>query len=160
MGDIVKIILFAVAFAIPIHYFLIQPYRVPDDSFSPVLQKGDIVLISRLFRASSFTREDLVVYRVADKRVGKIIGLPHERVRINDGILSIKTVPEDAIIKEMPLFGDVSKSIQEIGAIDEHEYFVINESRLYESPGLVDVRSIIGKPKFRIFPFNRITKLY
>jgi len=160
VGDIVKIIIFAVVFVIPIHYFIVQPYRVPDDTFAPLVQKGDIVLINRFLGRRNFDRGDLVLYRSKGKQLGKIIGLPRERVRINDGILSIRTIADDNLIKEMPLFAEVSKSLQEIGTIDEQEYFVFNESKLYDSPGLVDERKIIGKPFFLVFPFSRFSRLY
>lgn len=130
-----------------------------DDSFAPVMQRGDVILINRSSR-HIFNRGDVVLYRDKNnKRLGKIIGLPHERVRVNDGILSVKTISDDSLVNEMPVFGEVSKSLQEVGSVDDHEYYIINESRIYDSPGLIDERKIIGKPFFLVFPFNRFSRL-
>ncbi len=163
--DIVKVLLFGLLIVIPIHYFVIQPYRVPDNRFAPVFLKDEVILINRLpLVLDHYGRGDIVVYRDINnqqiKEIGKIIGLPYERVHINDGIASITTQDDEKIVQELPIFGEVYKSLPDVGKLDAHEYFIVSEALIDKSPGIVDIRHIIGKPIFRVFPITRITKLY
>ena len=140
----------------------------------PAVNKDEAILDQIRIIASDFSRYG---YRRMTKALQRsAIAINHKRVHriMKEHSLLVKrkrftpittqsnhNLPRyDNLIKEMPLFAEVSKSLQEIGTIDEQEYFVFNESKLYDSPGLVDERKIIGKPFFLVFPFSRFSRLY
>ena len=149
-------IIFAAIVVIPIHYFFIQPFVVPDSSMTPNFRKGDVVLINRIpYFTQRFIRGDLIVFRSQEREkmrhLRRIIGLPGERIRLNDGILSINAKAESLAF--------LPTSIKDIGNLDAHEYFVISDGDFKEPIGLIDQRFIIGKPLIRIYPLNSI-KVY
>ena len=158
--DLLKIILFAGAFVVVVHYFLLVPYYVPDNTMSPALRSGDVVIVSRIpYFTESYRRGDIVIFRAtkdnSNKIARKIIGIPGERIEITGGAITIKS-QKDSFVKEIPIFGDAFEAIIDPGKLDAHEYYVIGESALEKDSGLIDKRFIIGKPFLRIWPYNRI----
>lgn len=154
--DLIVISLFAIIFAIITHFFLIQTYIVPDNAMAPDYKRGDIILINRIpYFLDNFKRYDLIVYRKNDNKtlyLRRIIGLPYERIIVNDGILSIKSSNE--IIDELPLFGNTFKSILDQGNLDENEFFVLSSTHNDLGEGIVDKRFMIGKPILKLWPLN------
>ncbi len=152
-------LIFAIILVIPVQYFLIQPFVVSDASMSPGFHKGDLVLISRWGALNdSFKRGDLIVFRedkvLKNKHLRRIVGLPGERVVVKDGFLEINGKQY-----EISLFANDLVSIQDIGDLDAHEYFILPDASFEKPFGMIDKRFIIGKPLVRIYPFNRI-KVY
>ena len=158
--DILKIILFAGAFVVIIHYFLLEPYYVPDNTMSPTLRSGAVIIVSRIpYFIESYKRGDMIIFRTpkdySNKVARKIIGVPGERVQIEGGAITIKS-PKNSFVKEIPIFGDAFEAIIDPGKLDAHEYYVIGESALEKDSGLIDKRFIVGRPFLRIWPYNRI----
>jgi signal peptidase I len=152
---VLKILLLGLIIVVPIHYFLVQPFIVPDDVMSPKYRKGDILLIDRIsYFRNLFSRDDIVLVR-NDKEPGnkflrRLIGMPNERVIINDGILTIRG--DGKLMKELPLFGSVFSSLKDIGDLDAHEYFIIGDTSLENGSGMIDERNIVGKPLYKLWP--------
>jgi signal peptidase I len=154
--DIAKVILLALATVIPIHVFVVQGFRVSDSTMTPYFNEGDIVLVDRWNKANNLYRDDYVIFRSPDnskiRHLRRIIGLPGERIAISDGILTITDLNEVKTNYALPLFGSVVTSQNQIGKLDDHEYYVIGEDIDKEPFGLVDDRFILGKPIIRLWP--------
>lgn len=153
-----KILVLGAIIVVPIHYFLLQPYVVRDNAMSPFFKKGDIILVSRIpYFTDDFRRGDIIVFRGSNNRsikhIRRIIGLPGERISINDGILSIKN-NDEKIVKELPLFGSVLSSLYDIGGLDAHEYYILGDSSFERPIGILDMRFIIGTPIIKIWPIK------
>ncbi len=159
---IFKAVLFAGVFAVFIHFFLVQPFIVPDNNLTPLYNKGEVILVSRLsyFKGLHY-RNEVIVYRdprfLSVKHISRIRALPGEAISVNDGILTI--LGDQKVIKEVSLFGDVSLSLNKIGRLDAHEFFVLDNKGIDSKESLVDIKNIIGKPIFRIWPINKIKYL-
>ena len=154
--DIVKIFLFAVIIVIPIHAFLIQPYIVSDNIMAPQYSKGDIVLVSWIpYFSNEFQRNDIIVFRDSvnrkEKHISKIIGMPYERVTVNDGILMIKSNESIIYKQDLALFGTTVASLEDLGNLDEHEFYILGNKWIEGVSGIIDSRFIIGKPVITIF---------
>jgi signal peptidase I len=152
---LIKTIFFAVLIVIPIKFFLVEPYRVPDNSMSPGMRKGDIVLINKFSSfGASYKRNDIILLRdsndPAHKALRRVIGLPTEQITVNDGILKIKG--EKEITRELPLFGSIVSSLKDKGALDAHEYFIASNTDLEVPIGMIDERFILGKPFMKVWP--------
>lgn len=159
---IFKAILFAGIFAIFIHYFLVQPYVVPDNSLTPEYNRGEVVLVNRLpYFLGSYDRNEVIVYHDSEslsvKHLSRIRALPGEVISINDGILTI--VGDQKLIKEVPLFGDVSLTLNKIGRLDAHEFFVLDNKGVDSEEGFVDIKDIVGRPILKIWPISKIKYL-
>ncbi|MEK7649349.1 MAG: signal peptidase I [Patescibacteria group bacterium] len=150
-----KIILLALVLSVTIRYIAIQPFFVPDNTMAPDFYKGDVVLINRW---GVYERNTVVLIRdleAGDHILRRILALPGERIRVNDGIISI--VQEEGIMAtELPIFGTTILTLPGVGKIDSHEFFFMPDQVIKDGSGLVDVRHIIGTPMIRIYPFSRI----
>ena len=160
---IIKTVLLAGFITVLIHYFVVQPYVVSDNNLTPLYNKGEVILISRIaYFNSLFHRNDIVVYReqkdLSTKKISRILALPGEIIAVNDGILSV--VGDERITKDIPLFDSVSASLNKIGRLDSQEFFILGNQGLNSEEGLLDIKNIIGKPIFRIWPLNKFGRLH
>jgi signal peptidase I len=152
---IVKTLLFAGIIVMPIHYFLVQVYIVDDTSLTPLYNKGDVLLVNRLpYYFATMNRGDVIVYRDSSnnsvKHISRIIALPGEEVTVSDGILTV--IGTKKLTYELPLFGTAVASLNSIGKLDEHEYFVMGKQNTNSATGMLDIRFVVGKPWMKIWP--------
>lgn len=137
-----------------------------DESMNPVLQNEDVVLVNKFsYMIGKPKRMDVVTLKIGTSEnspsyVRRIIGLPGETVRIENGRIYI----DDEVI-DIP-FNDAA--IEDAGVADEgialadDEYFVLcddynnsrDDSRL-DSIGTIDSEQIIGKVWLRRAPLSR-----
>jgi signal peptidase I len=98
-------LLIAVVLALVVRNYIFTAYRVPTGSMQPTLKPGDFIFSSRLsygyrlpfvpeiFSPSLPERGDVVVFHYAQQPqvsyVKRVVGLPGDRVQIQDGRLSI-----------------------------------------------------------------------
>jgi signal peptidase I len=111
--DNVKTILYALALAMVLRFTIAQPFRIPSGSMQPTLEVGDYIVVTkwsygygrfsfapaegllpqgRLF-GSQPERGDVVVFRPppdpARDFIKRVIGLPGDRIQVNNGVLFI-----------------------------------------------------------------------
>jgi signal peptidase I len=92
----------------------------------------------------------------------RIIGLPGERIKIADGIITIYNTahPEGKELHESYLPTDLYTIGEETAVIGENEYYVMgdNRSNSFDSRrfGAVNKSMIVGRAWFRGWPFSRI----
>jgi len=82
--------------------YVVKPYRVPTPSMATTIQPGDRVLIDRfLYDSRDIGRDDIVVFN-GPAAVGnqvllkRVIGLPGDVLEIEDGVLYVNGVADDA----------------------------------------------------------------
>lgn len=129
--------------------------RVPGDSMEDTLGAGQHVLIDRVaYRLSTVERYDVIAFypagnKEAQPSVKRIVGMPGESVRIENGLLLINGVP-DVRNGRYDLMEDAGIAYRDI-RLKENEYFVIGDNRNHSedsrsaSVGNVTGESIIGK---------------
>ncbi len=149
-------------------------HQVVGNSMSPVLNDGDIAILSKItYKISSIKRNDIVVLKTSDGKVyvKRIIGLPGENISYMDNILFIDDQPyseellSDNVKTNNFMFEDIcSKEDCPDGIIPPNMYLVLGDNRedsldsRDKSLGLVLKDSIIGKSLFKIWPLNEISK--
>ncbi len=72
-----------------------QPYWIPSDSMKPTLLVGDY-LAARFISANDLRRGDVIVFRhprLPMDVIQRVVGLPGDRVQMNDGVLIINGEP-------------------------------------------------------------------
>lgn len=108
--------------------FLLVPVRAHGISMMPAYEEGQIILVNRLaYRFSPLRRGDVVAITLKDGAavlVKRIIALPGERVRIDDGQVFINGAPLDE-----PYLRYVIPWNMEEGAVAADEVFVIGDNR-------------------------------
>ena len=128
--------------------FLIQRDNVYGDSMAPTLSSGDVVYaqkISNYFK--SYKRGDIVVldghdmegYNSKEYLIKRIVGLPGETVKIEDGHVYIKPVDstEFFLLQENYISDVIATRMREEGlrkgynevTLGENEYYVLGDNR-------------------------------
>ena len=90
----VQVIVVALAIALPVRYFIAEPFIVSGASMDPTFATGQFLIIDRLsYHFEQPQRNEVIVFRYPnDPRtyyIKRIIGLPGETVTITDGQVTI-----------------------------------------------------------------------
>lgn len=137
--------------------FIVTPVIVDGDSMNDTLKDGQILLLKKYDK--SFERFDIVVFQHENsKLVKRIIGLPGDHVKYEDGVLYIN----DELVEDT--FAPITRNfdLQYIGyeTVPEGYYFVMgdNRTRSIDSRriGLIKKEDIDGITSFRIWPIGKI----
>ena len=141
--------------------FIITPIQVVGSSMKPNLIDGELMLLNKItYRFNDIKRFDIVVVNHNDEPIIKrIIGLPGEKVKYQDGKLYIN----DKIIEEnFKTNGETENyNVIESGytTIPKDMYFVVGDNRINSADsriiGLIDKNLILGKANFVLYPFNK-----
>lgn len=163
-----KVLIVAVAVALPIRYFIAQPFIVNGASMVPTYEDGEYLIIDEasyyFFREPK--RGEVVVFRypLQPKQffIKRVIGLPHERVEIKNGEVRIVNdenpngfiLPEPYLPEGLQTGGDTEIKLS------DKEYFVMGDNREFSSDsrrwGTLDARFITGRAFLRAWPITRV----
>jgi signal peptidase I len=159
----------AIAVALLIKNYVIINANVPTGSMENTIMPGDDLFGFRLsYLLGKPERGDIVIFKFPDdesqKFIKRIIGLPGEKVVIEDGKIYINDseVPlEETYLKEEWV---VATGPYEFN-VPEDCYFVMgdnrndsNDARFWDNT-YVTSKEIIGKAEFVYYPFNHIKSL-
>ena len=131
----------------------------------PTLEDGDQLIADKVtYRFRDPERFDIIIfpYQYAEKTyfIKRIIGLPGERVRIDEqGKIYIngKVLEEHYGLEQMVNPGLAAEEI----TLGDDEYFVLGDNRnvsedsRYPDVGNIKRKDIIGRAWLRIYPFSR-----
>jgi signal peptidase I len=158
----VRDIILAVAIAIFIVIFVIQPVKVEGTSMQPRLVDQERIFVNRfIYRFENIQRGDVVVFwypRDTNKSfIKRVVGVPGDVVEIRIGLLYVNGVKiEEPYLK--PDFRDHESFSRSV--VPPDHYFVLgdhrnssNDSRMW---GFVPRSLIYGKAIFRYWPVSRL----
>jgi signal peptidase I len=158
----VRDIILAVAIAVFIVIFVIQPVKVEGTSMQPRLVDQERIFVNRfIYRFENIQRGDVVVFwypRDTNKSfIKRVVGVPGDVVEIRMGLLYINGVKvEEPYLKSE--FRDVESFSRSV--VPPDHYFVLgdhrnssNDSRMW---GFVARDLIYGKAIFRYWPVSRL----
>lgn len=162
----IVIVVFA-AYAIT-HYGL-EKMSVSGDYMNPTLKDGDEVLVNKMsYIISSIKRNDVVVIKQEGSghsyySVARVMGLPGETVKIEDGYLYIngKQLEEKY---NFPVMENGGLALEDI-ILDEDEYFVLCDNRnegedsRNANTGNILKKNIAGKAWLRTNPLAIISSI-
>lgn len=163
--DFVKIIVLAFVVAFVLTHFLIVNAKVPTGSMNNTIPTGARIMGNRLsYKFSDPERLDIIIFKAPDSPeenyVKRLIGLPGEKIHIEDSIITItKTDGEEITLEEDYL---KEEWIDCNGPYDyevpEDCYFMLgdnrnnsNDARKWENT-YVKRDALIGKVEFEYFP--------
>jgi len=140
-----------------IRTFIATPIRVNGASMDPTLYNGETMVLNKLaMHLRGIDRFDIVVARTNDSYlIKRVIGLPGERIKYQDGILYINgvEVEDNFALSHTNDFPEV--------LIDNNEYFLMGDNRFISQDsrnpaiGNIHQNDIRGKTNIILFPFNR-----
>lgn len=170
IGEMLLYIVFVILMVWVIVNFVGQRTEVSGSSMYDTLEDGDNLWIDKLsYRFSDPKRFDIVVFPYHDSSVyyiKRIIGLPGEKVRINDdGIIFINGTPlEEEYGYEKIDANRIGRANKDI-FLGEDEYFVLGDNRndskdsRYDEVGNIHKDELEGKAVFRIWPLSKLGRV-
>lgn len=150
-------------------HYMLEITNMPDDSMSQTLSVDDEILINKLpYYIKDPKREDVIVFTASNtslsyNNVKRVIGLPGETVKIDDGKIYIdgEEIVEDINVEPMTNGGLASDGI----TLEDDEYFVLGDNRnesedsRFATIGLIKREDIIGKAWIRLNSVSIISEL-
>jgi len=168
--DIAKLVILAIIVVWPIHKFIMQPFIVLQSSMEPNFFERDYLIIDEIsYRFITPERGEVIIFvspqENGDKLIKRVVGLPNEKVSINNGdvIIFNKIHPQGVRLDESAY---LSPGLTTKGEIDVQlkgdEYFVMGDNRSVSLDsrtfGSIKEKSIVGRALFRLYPFSKIAK--
>jgi signal peptidase I len=165
LKDVYEVVVPAVILFLIIHTFFLQAQVVPSPSMDPTIMVRDQFLLNKTaYWFKKPQRFDIVVFKppaAADfdgDFVKRIIGLPGETIKVQDGVVYINDKP----LKE-PFITPDRAPVERFSPfiIPEDEVFAMgdnrNNSRDSRSWGALPIQNIKGKAWWRYWPLNRMS---
>ena len=147
-------------------YFLIDSVvarvRVDNISMQPTLQPGNFILVNKLaYRLDEPDYGDVVIFHYPlnpqEDYIKRIIGLPGDTVRVEDGIVIVDGQPlRESYISDEPMYSNEWQ-------VPEGHIFVLGDNRNQSSDshswGYVPMENVIGKALVVYWPLDEIKTL-
>lgn len=166
--EILKIVVIAVLIVLPIRYFLFQPFFVRGSSMEPNFQNFDYLIIDEItYRFREPQRGEVVVFKypqdLSSRFIKRIIGLPGEKIEIEEGKVFIEREGKTELLEEPYLSEGTRTPGNTEFLLREDEYFVLGDNRTFSSDsrrwGPVKRDEIVGRVFLRLFPFSCLAKI-
>lgn len=167
IGEFLRLLVIAAAIALPIRYFIAQPFIVRGASMEPNFHNGEYLVVDELsyfFRSPA--RGEVVVFHYplnpSEYFIKRIIGLPDEAVEIKNGEVFIYNAehPNGSKLSEPYLPKDLATQGSVRFVLAPDEFVVLGDNRPYSSDsrmwGILKREFITGRSFFRAWPPQRI----
>ena len=165
--DILEVIVSAIAIFLFVYLLILQPHKIKGASMEPNFHDGEYLLTDKLtYRFRLPKRGEVIVFEApgtnGEEFIKRIIGLPGERISIEDGYyningnkLDVSYIPDT--IKTYPNI--FLKTGQEV-VIPQSSYFVSGDNRQASSDsrvwGFITKDKITGKAWFIYWPISKM----
>lgn len=164
--DFLETIVVALSIFVVVYLFLVQPHEVKGSSMEPNFHNNEYILTDKIsYRFSEPKRGDVVIFKSPKNPevdyIKRIIGLPSEQVKIQNGSVYIndKKLGEPYLEETTILYpGSFMQEGIEI-TIPANEYFVFGDNRSHSSDsrefGPISRNLIIGRAFMRYWPLPK-----
>jgi len=162
--EIAETIVIAIAAVVLIRTYIAQPFVVYGSSMSPNFKNSDYLLVNELtYKFRSPERGEVIVFKAPARSgtyfIKRIVGLPGERVFIDNGKVTIYKNGQAQILHESYLGAEVTSGHYEI-VLGLNQYFVMGDNRgaSFDSRswGPLNDSAIIGIAMLRLWPLNKV----
>lgn len=164
--ELIKLGIFAVVTIFLVRYFLFKPFYVKGASMEPNFFDKEYLIIDEVsYRLKAPIRGEVVVFHYPLNRkeffLKRVIGLPGERVKIQDGkvIIYNQENPDGLVLSESYLPVDLKSRPDASYNLAADQYFVLGDNRnsSFDSRyfGPIKEADIVGRVWLRGYPFNR-----
>jgi signal peptidase I len=174
-AELIRTAIIVTVLAYVIRLFVLQPFVVEGSSMAPLFHSHDYLIVEKVsYKLHQPERGDIVVFRYPRNPevnyVKRVIGLPGEKVRLENGKVKIIS-PEypDGIALDESYLSDISTYAQpnhtSLGSIaeftvGENSIFVMGDNRTASSDsrewGNVPDGYVIGKVVLQAYPLDRV----
>ncbi len=164
--EIIEIAAITIGAVFVIRTYLVQPFVVGGESMKPTFSDGDYLIVDELsyrFRQPQYT--DVIVFKYPNDPetyfVKRIIAVPGERVKIEDGRVTIYSQqhPDGKVLEEAYLPQGTTTNRDGQYTVGPGEYFVMGDNRSYSydsrSWGMLPQNMIVGLVRIRLWPITK-----
>ncbi len=166
LWEVIKIVALTLIIIIPIRLWVIQPFFVSGASMEPSFDNGDYLIIDEIsYRFRQPQRGDVIVFKFPEDQrqyyIKRIIGLPGEKVEIQDGQVFIyNSENPNGFLLDQSGYSLIGYTFGNIRVqLGEDQYFVMGDNRSSSSDsrrwGPVKSDLIIGKVIVRALPVSK-----
>ncbi len=165
--DILEVIVFAIGIFFFVYLLIMQPHKIKGQSMMPNFPDSEFLLTEKVtYYTQQPKRGDVVVLAPppsvsqTDEFIKRIIGLPGEKILINDGQVYIngKLLKESYIADGVGTHGGTFLEDGREYAIPFDQYFAMGDNRPNSSDsryfGPITKKEITGRAWVIYFPFN------
>lgn len=162
--EVFETILIAVVAVVLIRTFIAQPFLVSGSSMEPTFESGNYLLVDEMtYNFRNPKRGEVIVFNSPSDNgsyyIKRIIGLPGERVVIDDETVSIYENGEEKDLNEDYITNFDLQGRDYDVTLESDEYFVLGDNRgfSYDSRnwGALEEEKIIGLVRLRLWPINQ-----
>lgn len=163
--EIIKVAVISLAIVIPIRTYIAQPFIVEGESMHPTFENGEYLIVDELsYRLHPPSRGEVIVFRYplqpSEFFIKRIIGLPGETVKVENGSVVIKNKDgQPVILDESYLPKSLKTSPDSSVTLNSDQYFVMGDNRPRSSDsriwGAVPKENITGHVLLRLWPIAR-----
>lgn len=149
--------------------YIVQPFIVDGASMVPTFHNKEFLLVDKFsYLVGKPERGDIIIFKLYEGGVNpytgkhlikRVIGLPGERIVVQDGVTTIynKDNPGGFRLDESFItYKDLEKDVDV--TLDDHHYFVMGDNRAqsYDSRdwGPLDAANMEGQVLLRLYPFS------
>ncbi|OGG03767.1 signal peptidase I [Candidatus Gottesmanbacteria bacterium RBG_16_52_11] len=167
MFDFLQGIVVILAIMVMVYLFLMSPQEINGQSMDPTFHNGEYILTNKVeYKVSDPQRGDIVIFKSPRNKdidyIKRIIALPGETLRLQDGVFFINNLPLDEskyLSADVVTYGgSYLREMAEV-TVPGGEYFVVGDNRQHSSDsrefGPIPKEDFIGKAFFRYWPFAR-----
>lgn len=164
--EIAKVVILAGITVFFVRHFIFKPFYVKGQSMEPSFSEHDYLIVDQVsYRLREPKRGEVVVFHpptgTKDYYLKRIVGLPNERVRIENGKVIVCKLSCEVLDEKYIDDTNFGKNSNYSITLGEDQYFVLGDNRDNSSDsrifGPVDREAIVGKIWVRGYPLNRIS---
>lgn len=166
LWEIFKVVALTLLIIIPIRIWIIQPFFVSGASMEPSFDDGDYLVIDELsYHFREPERGEVVVFHSPEDEkqfyIKRIIGLPGERVELQDGQIIISNAEHtEGFVLDESKFDTMGFTFGNIKVkLGPDEYFVLGDNRSASSDsrkwGPVKKDLLVGRVWVRALPVSK-----
>lgn len=163
--ELLQVVVFAISIFLFVYLLILQPHKIKGASMEPNFHDGEYLLTDKVsYRLGEPKRGDVIVFRAPptykDEFIKRIIGLPGEEVKVQNGNIYIngRELDEKYLPKETYVMaGRFTQEGQTI-TVPEDSYFVLGDNRDHSldsrSIGTVERQYITGRAWIVYWPVS------
>lgn len=151
-------ILLAFLIALFIRLFLFAPYEVHGTSMSPTLNGEELLVVNKwIYNIKEPEYGDIIVFHTSETKdfIKRIIGLPGDRIKIENGILYRNGKP----LHETYIKGRMEGTFEEVLVPSGH-LFVLGDNRNNSKDsrviGTIRMQDVVGRAEMVLLPISEI----
>lgn len=166
--DVLEVVVFAIAIFLFIYLLILRPHKIKGASMEPNYPDGEYLLTEKVsYYLHEPQRGDVIVFKppasvtVDDEYIKRIIGIPGDKVSIQNGKVSVngKILPEKYLNSTLFTSGNAFLEEGATVTVPPGELFVLGDNRPHSSDsrvwGFVEKTKISGKAWLVYWPIPR-----